>query len=289
MKLGFIGTGVMGRGIINNLLKADYEVFVYNRTKAHAQSVIDNGAIWQDSPREIAESADVVMTMVGYPKDVAEQYYGEKGIFAGSHPGQIILDMTTSTPTLAKELTDAGREFNVKVLDAPVSGGDTGAKNGTLTIMVGGDEAAFNELKPMFAAISKAATLFGTAGRGQNAKMANQIMIAGTMLGMAESMAYAKESGLDLPQVLKTLGGGAAQNWSMDNYGPRVLSDDYEPGFYVKHYIKDLRIALDEAQKMQVDLPMTTMAEQFYTTLVDEQKLAEAGIHAIVNLWTQFA
>lgn len=288
MKLGFIGTGVMGRGIINNLLKADYEVFVYNRTKAHAQSVIDNGAVWQDSPRQIAEAADVVMTMVGYPKDVAEQYYGDNGIFAGSHPGQIILDMTTSTPTLAKELTTAGEKYGVKVLDAPVSGGDTGAKNGTLTIMVGGDEESFTKLQPMFAVISNAATLFGTAGRGQNAKMANQIMIAGTMLGMAESMAYAKEAGLDLPQVLKTLGGGAAQNWSMDNYGPRVLADDYEPGFYVKHYIKDLRIALDEAKKMQVDLPMTIMAEQFYTKLVDEQKLADAGIQGIVKLWTQF-
>lgn len=289
MKIGFIGTGVMGSGIINNLLQANYEVHVYNRTKAHAQTVIDHGAIWQDSPRQIAQVADVVMIMVGYPKDVESQFYGENGIFAGAHTGQIVVDMTTSTPTLATELAKAGAKQQVTVLDAPVSGGDTGAKNGTLTIMVGGEKAAFDELQPIFQVISKTNSLFGSAGRGQHAKMANQIMVAGTMLGMAETMSYARAADLDVEQVLQTLGGGAAQNWSLDNYGPRILAGDYAPGFYVKHFIKDLRIALDEAQKMQLDLPMTALAEQLYSKLVDENKLVDAGTQAIVRLWSQFA
>lgn len=289
MKIGFIGTGVMGSGIINNLLQANYEVYVYNRTKAHAQTVIDHGAIWQDSPRQIAQVADVVMIMVGYPKDVESQFYGENGIFAGAHAGQIVVDMTTSTPTLATELAKAGVKQQVTVLDASVSGGDTGAKNGTLTIMVGGEKSAFDELQSIFQVISKAATLFGSAGRGQHAKMANQIMVAGTMLGMAETMSYARAADLDVEQVLQTLGGGAAQNWSLDNYGPRILAGDYAPGFYVKHFIKDLRIALDEAQKMQLDLPMTTLAEQLYSKLADENKSADAGTQAIVRLWSQFA
>jgi 3-hydroxyisobutyrate dehydrogenase len=289
MKIGFIGTGVMGSGIINNLLQANYEVYVYNRTKAHAQTVIDHGAIWQDSPRQIAQVADVVMIMVGYPKDVESQFYGENGIFAGAHAGQIVVDMTTSTPTLATELAKAGAKQQVTVLDAPVSGGDTGAKNGTLTIMVGGEKSAFDELQPIFQVISKANTLFGSAGRGQHAKMANQIMVAGTMLEMAETMSYAKAADLDVEQVLQTLGGGAAQNWSLDNYGPRILAGDYAPGFYVKHFIKDLRIALDEAQKMQLDLQMTALAEQLYAKLADENKLADAGTQAIVRLWSQFA
>ncbi|WP_258089272.1 NAD(P)-dependent oxidoreductase [Weissella fangxianensis] len=289
MKIGVIGTGVMGSGIINNLLQANYDVFVYNRTKAHAQAVIDHGAVWQDSPRQIASVADVVITMVGYPKDVASQYYGEMGIFAGTHAGQIVVDMTTSTPTLAQELAEAGAKQGVTVLDAPVSGGDTGAKNGTLTVMVGGEKSAFDELQPIFGVIAKATTLFGGAGRGQHAKMANQIMVAGTMLGMAETMSYARAAELDVNQVLQTLGGGAAQNWSLDNYGPRILADDYAAGFYVKHFIKDLRIALDEAAKLQLDLPMTALAEQLYTKLADENKLADAGTQAIVRLWSQFA
>lgn len=289
MKIGVIGTGVMGSGIINNLLQANYDVYVYNRTKAHAQAVIDHGAVWQDSPRQIASVADVVITMVGYPKDVASQYYGETGIFAGTHAGQIAVDMTTSTPTLAQELAEAGAKQGVTVLDAPVSGGDTGANNGTLTVMVGGEKAAFDELQPIFKVIAKDTTLFGGAGRGQHAKMANQIMVAGTMLGMAETMSYARAAELDVNQVLQTLGGGAAQNWSLDNYGPRILADDYAAGFYVKHFIKDLRIALDEAAKLQLDLPMTALAEQLYTKLADENKLADAGTQAIVKLWSQFA
>ena len=289
MKIGFIGTGVMGRGIVNNLLKANYDVVVYNRTKAHAQSVLDNGATWADGPKAIAEAADLVITMVGYPKDVEEQYYGDNGLFAGAHAGQIFVDMTTSTPTLAEQLATDGEKYGVKVLDAPVSGGDVGAKNGTLTIMAGGDQAAYDSLQPIFDVISKAANRFGVAGRGQHTKMANQIMIAATMLGMSEMMVYAKAADLDVAKVMETLAAGGAQNWSLDNYGPRVLAGDFEPGFYAKHLLKDLRIALDEAAKMDLSLPATDLAEALYTKLVEQKNLGDEGTQALVKLWAQYA
>ena len=289
MKIGFIGTGVMGRGIINNLLKANYDVVVYNRTKAHAQSVLDNGATWADGPKAIAEAADLVITMVGYPKDVEEQYYGDNGLFAGAHAGQIFVDMTTSTPTLAEQLAADGEKYGVKVLDAPVSGGDVGAKNGTLTIMAGGDQAAYDSLQPIFDVISKAANRFGVAGRGQHTKMANQIMIAATMLGMSEMMVYAKAADLDVAKVMETLAAGGAQNWSLDNYGPRVLAGDFEPGFYAKHLLKDLRIALDEAAKMNLSLPATDLAEVLYTKLAEQKGLGDEGTQALVKLWAQYA
>lgn len=289
MKIGFIGTGVMGRGIINNLLKANYDVVVYNRTRAHAQSELDNGATWADGPKAIAEAADLVITMVGYPKDVEEQYYGDNGLFAGAHAGQIFVDMTTSTPTLAEQLAVDGEKYGVKVLDAPVSGGDVGAKNGTLTIMAGGDQAAYDSLQPIFDVISKAANRFGVAGRGQHTKMANQIMIAATMLGMSEMMVYAKAAELDVAKVMETLAAGGAQNWSLDNYGPRVLAGDFEPGFYAKHLLKDLRIALDEAAKMELALPATDLAEALYTKLVEQKNLGDEGTQALVKLWAQYA
>ena len=289
MKIGFIGTGVMGRGIINNLLKANYDVVVYNRTKAHAQSVLDNGATWADGPKAIAEAADLVITMVGYPKDVEEQYYGDNGLFAGAHAGQIFVDMTTSTPTLAEQLATDGEKYGVKVLDAPVSGGDVGAKNGTLTIMAGSDQAAYDSLQPIFDVISKVANRFGVAGRGQHTKMANQIMIAATMLGMSEMMVYAKAADLDVAKVMETLAAGGAQNWSLDNYGPRVLAGDFEPGFYAKHLLKDLRIALDEAAKMNLSLPATDLAEALYTKLVEQKDLGDEGTQALVKLWAQYA
>ena len=289
MKIGFIGTGVMGRGIINNLLKANYDVVVYNRTKAHAQSVLDNGATWADGPKAIAEAADLVITMVGYPKDVEEQYYGDNGLFAGAHAGQIFVDMTTSTPTLAEQLAADGEKYGVKVLDAPVSGGDVGAKNGTLTIMAGGDQAAYDSLQPIFDVISKAANRFGVAGRGQHTKMANQIMIAATMLGMSEMMVYAKAADLDVAKVMETLAAGGAQNWSLDNYGPLVYAGEFEPGFYAKHLLKDLRIALDEAAKMDLSLPATDLAEALYTKLVEQKNLGDEGTQALVKLWAQYA
>lgn len=285
MKIGFIGTGVMGTGVVTNLLKAGFSVEVYNRTKAHAQTVLDLGAQWVDEPKKLAEQNDLVITMVGYPDDVKAQYYGEHGLFAGARNGQILMDMTTSTPTLAQELAQAGRKQGVTVLDAPVSGGDVGAREGTLTVMVGGEKADYTSLKPVFDAIASRVNRFGAAGMGQHAKMANQIMIAGTMLGMTETLVYAREAGLDLSAVLTTLNAGSAQNWSLENYGPRILAGDFKPGFYAKHLLKDLRIALTEAEKLHVDLPMTQLAKQLYEKLVDEADLGDAGTQALIKLW----
>lgn len=208
MQIGFIGTGVMGTGIILNLLKAGHSVVVYNRTKAHAQPVLDAGATWADSPQAVAQHAKVIVTMVGFPQDVQDVYTREDGIFAGARPGSIVVDMTTSTPALAVELTQTAHQLKLRALDAPVSGGDVGAKNATLTVMVGGDRDAYDDLTTVFAQIGQRVNYFGPAGKGQHTKMANQIMIAGTMTGLTEMLVYAKAAGLDLPQVLATLSSG---------------------------------------------------------------------------------
>ena len=285
MKIGFIGTGVMGTGIIENLLKNNEDVTVYNRTKAHAQRVLDQGAKWADSPSALAEKCGLILTMVGYPRDVEEVYFGDNGLFKAARQGQYFVDMTTSKPSLAKKISEHGKKVGVHVLDAPVSGGDVGAKNGTLTIMVGGEQADFEKLTPVFQKFSSSANYFGPIGAGQNTKMANQIMIAGTMTGLTEMLVYAKKAGLDLQEVCKTLQSGAAENFSLGTYGPRILRDDYTPGFFAKHFLKDLRIALEEADKMGLDLPATKQAKQLYEQLVDEKKLGNDGTQALIKLW----
>lgn len=284
-KIGFIGTGVMGTGIINNLLKAGYPVTVFNRTKAHAKTVLENGATWAETPSAVAQSNDIILSMVGYPQDVEAIYYGGAGIFAGISAGKIVVDMTTSTPTLAEKIAATAAAKKCQALDAPVSGGDIGAKNGTLTIMVGGKQATYQQLLPLFDAIGQSHHLFGDAGKGQHAKMANQIMIAGTMTGMTEMLVYAKEVGLELPAIIKTVGAGSAANWSLSNYAPRILAQDYTPGFFAKHFLKDLRIALEEADKHQLNLPATKAAAELYRQLVDERKQGNAGTQALVKLW----
>lgn len=284
MKVGFIGIGVMGHSIAGHLLDAGHEVHVYNRTKAKADAIVARGAIWQDTPWDVTAASDVVFSMVGYPKDVEEIYYGENGVFHGDVTGKILVDMTTSTPTLAEKIAKTAAEKGAEAMDAPVSGGDLGAKNATLTIMCGGEPAVFDKLLPLFQVMGKTYTLHGPAGKGQHTKMANQIMIAGTMTGMTEMLVYAKAAGLDMPKVIQTLSGGSASNWSMENYGPRILKEDYSAGFFVKHFIKDLKIALDEAQKMSLDLPATNLACQLY------ERLAAAGhdndgTQALIKLW----
>lgn len=283
--IGFIGTGVMGTGIVNNLLDANYSVNVYNRTKSKADSLVARGATWYDSPKEITENSDIIMSMVGFPQDVENIYFGDEGIFAGADENKILVDMTTSTPSLAKKIGETAEQKKIKVIDAPVSGGDLGAKNGTLTIMVGGNKEAFDTLLPIFEVIGSNSNYFGSYGAGQNTKMANQIMIAGTMTGMSEMLVYAKKSGLDLDKVIETVGGGSAANWSLTNYAPRILKDDYTPGFFAKHFLKDLRIALDEAEKMNLDLPATKAAKDLYEVLVDEKNLGNDGTQALVKLW----
>ncbi|WP_188203855.1 NAD(P)-dependent oxidoreductase [Desemzia incerta] len=283
-RIGFIGTGVMGTSIVKHLLKAGHEVQVYNRTKNKATEVIELGAKWKSTPAEAAQNADLVFTIVGYPSDVEEVYYGENGIFQTAASGQVLVDMTTSTPTLAKKLYETGQEKGIGILDAPVSGGDLGAKNGTLTIMVGGDQDVFERLEPIFDLFSSKVNLQGPAGSGQHTKMANQIMVAGTMTGMTELLVYAKAAGLDIEKVVDTVGGGSAQNWSLTNYAPRILKEDYSPGFFVKHFVKDLKIALEEAQRMNLNLPSTALAEKLYEELEGKGK-GNDGTQALIKLW----
>lgn len=284
-KIGFIGTGVMGSGIINNLLKAHYDVDIYTRTESKAEPLIAQGAKWYSDPKNVAESADIIFTMVGFPQDVEDVYFKDNGIFAGLTSGKIIVDMTTSTPTLAKKIGEQAEAIGVQSIDAPVSGGDVGARDGKLTIMVGGSKKAFETLQPIFEIIGKTNHYFGSYGAGQHAKMANQIMIAGTMTGLTEMFVYAKAAGLDLQSVLETVTGGGGDNWSLENYGPRILNGDFKPGFYSKHFLKDLRIALDESEKMNLDLPATKQAKKLYETLVDDKNLGNDGTQALIKLW----
>lgn len=283
-KIGFIGVGVMGASIVKHLLKDGYEVNVYNRTKSKADEVVSLGAIWQDTPKAVTIESDIVFTIVGYPKDVEEVYYSEDGIFAGATSEKILVDMTTSTPSLAQKIFATGRERKIEVLDAPVSGGDLGAKNGTLTIMVGGTKEAYQIVEPIFNVFSGKVKLQGAAGSGQHTKMANQIMIAGTMVGMSELLVYANAAGLELESVLDTVGGGSAQNWSLTNYAPRILREDFTAGFFVKHFVKDLKVALAEAEKMDIQLPGTSLAKELYEKL-ENQGHGNDGTQALIKLW----
>ncbi|WP_438726434.1 NAD(P)-dependent oxidoreductase [Enterococcus sp. AZ128] len=284
MRIGFIGTGVMGKSIVKHFLSAGHEVAVYNRTKSKTDELIELGAAWQATPAEVTSVSEIVFSMVGYPSDVEEIYYGSNSIFSVEVTGKLLVDLTTSTPTLAERIYQTAKEKGADALDAPVSGGDLGAQNGTLTIMVGGDQTAYKRIIPLFEIMGKSFSLQGAAGAGQHTKMANQIMIAGTMTGMTEMLVYAKAANLDVSKVLETLGGGAAQNWSMTNYAPRILKSDYSPGFFVKHFIKDLKIALDEAKKMQLDLPATKLATELYERLAD-QGFENDGTQALIKLW----
>lgn len=285
MKIGFIGTGVMGQSIIKHLLRAGHHVAIYTRTKSKADELIEAGALWKTSPKEVAEASDVVFTMVGYPQDVESIYFDtQTGIFASEISDKVLVDLTTSTPSLAEKIEKVAREKQALSLDAPVSGGDLGAKNGTLTIMAGGSQEAYDRVLPLFKIFGKSFHLHGGAGKGQHTKMANQIMVAGTMLGMTEMLVYSQAAGLDLTRVVETLSGGAAANWSMTNYSPRILTQDYTPGFFVKHFIKDLKIVLDEAKNMAIELPMTALAEELYEKLATKG-FSEDGTQALIKLW----
>ncbi|MBP1041487.1 NAD(P)-dependent oxidoreductase [Vagococcus sp. BWB3-3] len=282
--IGFIGTGVMGASVVKHLLKAGYELNVYNRTKTKTDALIALGAVWQENPREVAAKSEVVFTMVGYPSDVEETYYGPLGIFSTDVTGKVLVDMTTSTPSLAIKIADTAREKGITSLDAPVSGGDLGAQNGTLTTMVGGDRNSYEQLVPIFEVFSAKVNHQGAAGAGQHTKMANQIMIAGTMTGMTELLVYAEKAGLELAKVLDTVGGGSAANWSLTNYGPRILREDFSPGFFAKHFLKDLKIALDESARMGIALPATERAKELYEKLT-EQGFENDGTQALIKLW----
>ncbi|EJM9210448.1 NAD(P)-dependent oxidoreductase [Listeria monocytogenes] len=283
-KIGFVGTGVMGSSMAGHLLEAGYEVLVYTRTKTKAEDLLDKGALWVETPGELANKVDILISMVGYPKDVEELYLGENGFLKNLAVGTVAIDMTTSSPALAKKMAEFGREKGIGVLDAPVSGGDIGAKNGTLSIMVGGSEDVFLKVKPIFDILGSSVILQGDAGAGQHTKMVNQIAIASNMIGVTEAIIYAEAAGLNPSRVLDSISGGAAGSWSLANLIPRVLKDDFSPGFFIKHFIKDMGIAISEAKQMGLELPGLTLAEKMYQTLA-EQGLSEEGTQALIKYY----
>ncbi|EHG4808755.1 TPA: NAD(P)-dependent oxidoreductase [Listeria monocytogenes] len=283
-KIGFVGTGVMGSSMAGHLLQAGYEVLVYTRTKTKAEDLLEKGALWIKTPGELANKVDILISMVGYPKDVEELYLGENGFLENLAVGTVAIDMTTSSPALAKKMAEFGREKGIGVLDAPVSGGDIGAKNGTLAIMVGGSEDVFLKVKPIFDILGSSVILQGDAGAGQHTKMVNQIAIASNMIGVTEAIIYAEAAGLNPSSVLDSISGGAAGSWSLANLIPRVLKDDFSPGFFIKHFIKDMGIAISEAKQMGLELPGLTLAEKMYQTLA-EQGLSEEGTQALIKYY----
>ncbi|MBF8417731.1 NAD(P)-dependent oxidoreductase [Heyndrickxia coagulans] len=285
-KIGFIGLGVMGRNMAQNLRNAGYPLFVYNRTKEKADPLLKAGAEWCSTPAETVAKSDIVITMVGYPHDVEEVYFGENGLLGAAKEGTILIDMTTSTPTLAKKIYEAAKARQVKALDAPVSGGDIGAQKGNLTIMAGGDKSVFEEVKPVFHVLGENIVLQGGPGSGQHTKMCNQIAIASNMIGVTESVVYAQKAGLDPEKVLKSISAGAAGSWSMSNLVPRMLAGDYSPGFFIKHFIKDMKIALDEAEKMGLDLPGLALSKKLYEELAAKGE-ENSGTQALIKYWSK--
>ncbi|MEX0866307.1 MAG: NAD(P)-dependent oxidoreductase [Pirellulales bacterium] len=279
-RIGWIGAGVMGRSMCGHLLDAGYEVTLFNRTRRKAQPLLDRGAAWADSPREVAEMADVVFTIVGYPRDVREVILGDNGALAGCQPGNVIVDMTTSEPTLAVEIAESAAARDVLSIDAPVSGGDVGAREARLSIMIGGDEATVAALQPLWQLMGKTIVRQGGPGAGQHAKMVNQTLIASGMIGVCEALLYAHRAGLDLETVLQSVSSGAAGSWSLSNLAPRIIRGDFAPGFFVEHFLKDMGIALAEARRMQLALPGLALAEQLYQAAA-AQGHARNGTHAL--------
>jgi len=279
--IGWVGTGVMGRSMCGHLIKAGYQATIYTRSKDKAADLIAAGAKWVDSPKAVAEASDVVFAIVGFPKDVREVFLGEKGLLAGSKQGNIMVDMTTSDPSLAAEIYQTAKAKGVHSLDAPVSGGDIGARNAALSIMVGGDAEAFAALQPLFECMGKTIVHQGAAGAGQHTKMVNQILIASGMIAVCEGMLYAYKSGLDAKTVLQSVTVGAAGSWSLTNLGPRIIDRNFEPGFFVEHFIKDMGIALAEAEKMNLSLPGLALAKQLYEA-VRAQGYGRKGTHALM-------
>src|SRR3954470_5407589 len=280
-RIGWIGTGVMGRWMCQHLMTKGFQATVYNRSKDKAQPLLEQGARWGDTPRQVAEASDLVFAIVGFPKDVREVFLGKDGALAGSRAGTVLVDMTTSEPSLAREIAEAAKAKGVQSLDAPVSGGDVGAKNAALSIMVGGDAAALEAVRPLLECMGKTIVHQGPAGAGQHTKMVNQVLIASNMIGVCEALLYAYQAGLDPQTVLQSVGGGAAASWSLNNLGPRIIQRDFEPGFFVEHFIKDMGIALDEARKMNLCLPGLALANQLYLA-VQAQGWGRKGTHALM-------
>jgi 3-hydroxyisobutyrate dehydrogenase len=280
-RVGWVGTGVMGRWMCQHLMTKGYQATVYNRSKEKAQPLLEAGAAWGDTPKAVAERSDVVFAIVGFPRDVREVFLGQQGALAGSKAGAVLVDMTTSEPSLAREIYEAAKAKGVASVDAPVSGGDVGARNAALSIMVGGDADAVEAVRPLLECMGKTVVHQGPAGAGQHTKMVNQVLIASGMVGVCEALLYGYKAGLDLKTVLQSVGGGAAASWSLNNLGPRIIDRNFEPGFFVEHFLKDMRIALDEAERMNLALPGLALAKQLYEA-VRAQGYGRKGTHALM-------
>lgn len=284
--IGFIGVGVMGKSMARNLMTSGYPVVVYNRTKEKAEELLHDGAAWAESPKEVAEKANVIITIVGYPKDVEEVYLGKDGIINNAQANTYVIDMTTSTPSLAKRIYEEAKSKSIHALDAPVSGGDIGAREAKLSIMVGGAEEDFAAVLPIFEILGTNIVYQGAAGAGQHTKMCNQIAIASNMIGVCEAIVYAEKAGLNPDNVLKSITTGAAGSFSLSNLAPRIIKGDFDPGFYIKHFIKDIRIAMEEAKQMEMETPGLALAENLYSRLAALGQ-DELGTQALYKYWQQ--
>ena len=286
--VAWIGCGVMGLPMAGHLLDADYDLRVFTRTRAKAELLLDRGATWADSPAEAADGADIAISIVGYPDDVRETHLGKAGTLAAEQLPRIIIDMTTSQPSLAEVIAEAARIKDVIAIDAPVSGGDIGARNATLSIMVGGleeeERQVFGQVDRIFKTLGSTVVYQGGPGAGQHTKMVNQILVAASMLGAVEGLRYAAQAGLDPKTVIQSVGAGAAGSWTINNLGPRMIDRDFAPGFYVEHFIKDLGIALDEAKRMQLDLPGLELAHRLYEQIASSGH-SRSGTQALLLLY----
>jgi len=287
-KIGWIGTGVMGSSMCGHLIAAGYSATVYNRSKEKLAPLVARGATAADSPRAVAEASDVVFTIVGYPSDVRSVTLGPDGTLAGARPGSVLVDMTTSEPALAREIHEASKARGVDSVDAPVSGGDVGAREARLSIMIGGDPEVVASLGPLFAAMGKTIVHQGGPGAGQHTKMVNQVLIATNMIGVCEALLYAQKAGLDPTTVLQSVGSGAAGSWSLNNLGPRMIAGNFDPGFFVEHFLKDMGIALAESRRMDLALPGLALAEQLYRA-VQAQGHGRKGTHALLLALAQLS
>ncbi|MGB5677756.1 MAG: NAD(P)-dependent oxidoreductase [Gammaproteobacteria bacterium] len=280
--LGWIGAGVMGVPMCGHLLSAGYSLRINSRTRSKADALITQGAAWCESPAQVAACSDIIFTMVGRPGEVRDVYFAERGVFTGLRAGSIVVDMGTTSPSLTSEISQRARAMQAHALDAPVSGGDVGAINATLSIMVGGDAASFNAVRPLFDCMAKTVTWMGQAGNGQHAKMANQLVVAGTMIGVCEALVYAARAGVDLDTLVSVISQGAAGCWTLDNLAPRIITGDDAPGFMVDHFVKDLGIALQEAEQMGLSLPGLELATVLYKK-VQEIGHGQSGTQALVH------
>jgi 3-hydroxyisobutyrate dehydrogenase len=287
-RIGWIGVGVMGRSMCGHLIAAGYKVTLFTRTKEKAKELVQKGATWAGSPRDVAAASDVVISIVGFPRDVRQVLLGEDGALAGSKSGNVIVDMTTSEPLLAIEIAERAKQKRCMSIDAPVSGGDVGARNATLSIMVGGDADSVNALEPIWKTLGSKWVRQGGPGAGQHTKMVNQILIATGMIGVCEALLYGYKAGLNLETVLESVASGAAGSWSLSNYGPRMIAGNFDPGFFVEHFIKDMGIALAEAKRMGIAVPGLALAEQLYQA-VAAQGYGRLGTHSLMVALAQIS